>query len=140
MRRQLMPLLGGRYRGAATVMKFGLNHELVRAAEPMMMLQDVALYVGSQIVVAQHIWTGVTPEVIAIDPRTRSRIAFNATVQEYYKFTLGGEERLDYCIGLLADIELIAGSSNGVILSRYLNNLRQSQAFARGQIEVPCPA
>ena len=139
MRRQLMPLLGGRYRCAATVAKFGLNHELGRAAEPMMMLYDLALHVGSQIVVAQHIWTKVTPEVAALNPQTWSRIAFDATVEEYYKFTGSGEERLDYGICQLANIDLVAGSY-GFILSDYLGNLRQSQAFARGQIEVPCPA
>jgi hypothetical protein len=139
MRRQLMPLLGGRYRGAATVMKFGLNHAPGKRATLMMRLHDVALHVGSQIVVAQHIWTKVTPEVAALNPRTWSRIAFDATVEEYYKFTDAGEERLDYSIGRLANVELVAGS-HGLILSQYLGNLKQSQAFARGQIEVPCPA
>ena len=139
MRRQLMPLLGGRYRSAATVVKFGLNHAPGRCAIPMMRLHDVALHVGSQIVVAQHIWTRVTPEVIALDPRTWSRIAFDATVEEYYMFTDSGEERLDYSIGQLANVELVSGSY-GLILSYYLGNLKQSQAFARGQIEVPCPA
>jgi hypothetical protein len=69
MRRQIMPLLGGRYRGAAAVANFGLHHEPGRETAPTMMLFDAALHVGSLIMMAQHIWTKVTPEVVVLNLR-----------------------------------------------------------------------
>jgi hypothetical protein len=78
MRRQLMPLLGGRYQGAGTVAKFGLHHERGKDTVLTVMLVDVELHVGSQIVVSQHIWTKVTPELAGLDPRRGSRISFSA--------------------------------------------------------------
>ena len=139
MRRQLMPFLGARYRFAATVVKFGLRHEIFRGALPTMMLHDAALHTGSVIVVAQHLWTDITNEVVQLNPRRGDRICFDATVQEYYKFNDNGRELLDYSIGKLANIDLASGGE-GLSLAEYLNNLKQSRTYTNGQIEVTCLA
>jgi len=141
MRRQLMLFLGGQYRFAATVEKFGLRYELSRGAQPTMLLKDVALHTGTVIVVSQHMWTPITPEVVTLNPRRGDRISFNAVVCEYYKILDSGREKLDYSINKLANVDLVAGG-NGLSLSlaEYLNNLRQSQIFAHNQIEIPCIA
>jgi len=135
MRRQLMPFLGARYRFAATVVKFGLRHEISRGALPTMLLHDAALDTGSVIVVAQHLWTDITNEVVQLNPRRGDRICFDAIVQEYYKFNDSGRELLDYTIGKLANIDLASGGK-GLSLVEYLNNLKRSKTYANGQIEV----
>jgi len=91
----------------------------------MMMMFDVELHVGSQIVVAQHIWTKVTSEMAELDPRRGSRISFSAVVEEYYKFTDSGLERIDYGICQLEDVALAAGGE-GVSFAEYIGNLKQS--------------
>ncbi|MCX6669011.1 MAG: hypothetical protein NTV25_04275 [Methanothrix sp.] len=140
MRRQLVPFLAGRYRFAATVEKFGLLYGPSKATAPSMLLCDVALHTGSLIVVSQHCWTPVSPEVAELNPKRWDRICFDATVCEYYKFNGLGIELLDYSIGQLANIDLVAGGGNGQSLAEYLNNLRQSRTFAQNQIEIPCTA
>jgi hypothetical protein len=139
MRRQLMPLLGGRYHGAGTVVKFGLLCEPGKGTMLTIMLHDVGLYVGSMVVVAQHCWVKVTSEIVDLNPCRGSRISFDATVEEYYKFTISGRELLDYSIGQLAGVDLVAGGE-GLSLEEYLGNLRQSRTFASNHIEIPCIA
>jgi len=134
-----MPLLGGRYRGAGTVAKFHLHYTPGTGLALMVMLADVELHVGSQIVVAQHVWTKATSEVAELDPRKGSRISFSAVVEEYYKFTDSGLERIDYGICQLEDVDLVAGGE-GVSFAEYIGNLKQSQTFAHRLIEIPCPA
>lgn len=136
MRRQLMPFLGARYHFAGTVVKFGLRQELGKRAIPTMMLCDVALHTGSQIVVSQHIWVCISQEMAEFNPKRGNRISFDATVQEYYKFNGSGQERLDYNIGQVTGLDLVAGGE-GLSLAEYLGNLRQSRRYARDQIEVP---
>jgi len=101
------------------------------------MFRDVPLHTGSQIVVSQHIWVSVSREMAEFNPRRGDRICFDATVQQYYKFTASGLERLDYNIGQLMGIELVAGGE-GLGLVEYLGNLRQSRPYSQDQIEVPC--
>ncbi len=135
MRRQLMALLGGRYYGAGTVARFHLHYTTSMGLAIMAMLVDVELHVGSQIVVSQHIWTKVTPELAELNPRRGSRISFSAVVEEYYKFTDSGLERIDYGICQLEDVGLVAGGG-GVSFAEYIDNLRQSRTFASNQIEI----
>ena len=48
-------------------------------------------------------------------------------------------ELLDYTIGELANVALVAGGFYpGLSLAEYLDNLKQSRTFADNHIEVPC--
>ena len=131
MRRQLQIFLGGKYRFAATVGKFGLRYtpEGIKAC---MLLFDVALHTGTVIVTAQHIWTEVSPNVAEFDPHRGDRICFEATVKEYYKLNSQGLDRLDYNAGGLENLDLVTRPyDDGLAFSEYWGNVKQSHLFNR---------
>ena len=139
MRRQLQVFLGGRYRFSATVQKFGLKYtpEGIKAC---MLLFDVALHTGTAIVVSQHIWAEVSPDVAQFDPHGGDKIAFSATVKEYYKLNGLGLDRLDYNVGGLEDLDLVTRPyADSLAFSKYWGNVKQSHVF-NCKDEAPCTA
>jgi len=106
-----------------------------------MLLFDVGLHLNSEaVVMSQHCWTEVSPNVAEFNPRRGDTISFGATIKEYYKLNSLGLDRLDYNVGGLENIDLVTRPYvDGLAFSEYWSNVKQSRLFNRAT-EAPCTA
>ena len=66
------------------------------------------------------------------DPHGGDKIAFSATVKEYYKLNGQGLDRLDYNIGGLENLDLVTRPyADSLAFSKYWANVKQSHVFKR---------
>ena len=90
------------------------------------------------IVVSQHIWTEVSPDVAEFNPHRGDRICFDATVKEYYKLNNQGLDRFYYNAGgLEKDDSSTRLYDDGLAFSEYWGNVKQSRLFNR-ENEASC--